>query len=115
MLHCQSGEVERRSPMAGESTLSARFVRSSRLAFTHPGMDISTRRRFSFSIEKTAWIQLLRGGAAIWAAITNIENASKTTMTTPTPCSLPQDLVHRLSLGQFIHQLVQVTDLLHEL
>src|SRR5215831_4134561 len=31
------------------------------------------------------------------------------------PCSLPQDLVHGLSFGQFIHQLVQVTDLLHEL
>src|SRR5690349_3555084 len=29
--------------------------------------------------------------------------------------SLPQDLVHGLPLGQFIHQFVQVTDLLHEL
>ena len=28
---------------------------------------------------------------------------------------LPQDLVHGSSLGQFIHQLVQVTDLLHKL
>ena len=46
------------------------------------------------------------------AAITKIESASE--MTTPVPCSLPQDLVHGLSLGQFIHQLVQVTDLLHE-
>src|SRR5262249_26298262 len=32
-----------------------------------------------------------------------------------TACSLPQDLVHRFSLGQFIDQLVQITDLLHEL
>src|SRR5262245_41511595 len=77
--------------------------------------DGSILRCLSFSIEKTAWVQLLRSGAAIWAAITNIENASETSMTTPTPCSLPQDLVHRLSPGQFIHQLVQVTDLLHEL
>jgi hypothetical protein len=60
----------------------------------------------SFSIEKTAWNQPLSRGAAIWAAITNIENASETTMTTLTPCSLPQDLVHGLTLGQFIHQLV---------
>jgi hypothetical protein len=35
--------------------------------------------------------------------------------TTQSPGSLPQDLVHSLSLGQFIHQLVQVPDLLHEL
>src|SRR5215468_6757104 len=32
--------------------------------------------------KKTAWIQLLRSGAAIWAAITNIENVSEMTMTT---------------------------------
>ena len=31
------------------------------------------------------------------------------------PRSLPQDLVQGLSAGQFIHQFVQVTDLLHEL
>src|SRR5262249_40884833 len=30
-------------------------------------------------------------------------------------CSLPQDFVHGLALGQLIHQLVQVTNLLHEL
>src|SRR5690348_16089588 len=29
--------------------------------------------------------------------------------------SLPQDLVHGLASGQFIHQLVQIADLLHEL
>src|SRR6516164_8276560 len=69
------------------------------------------RRRNFVGIEKMAWNQLLRSRAAIWAAITDIENASETTM----PCSLPQDLVHGLSPGQFIHQLVQVTDLLHEL
>ena len=45
----------------------------------------STLWRFSFSIKKAGWNQLLRRGAAIWAAITNIENASETTMTTPTP------------------------------
>lgn len=31
------------------------------------------------------------------------------------PGSLPQDLVHHPVLSQFIHQFVQVTDLLHEL
>jgi hypothetical protein len=39
-------------------------------------VDYSALRRFSSSIEKTAWNQLLRRGAAMWAAITNIENAS---------------------------------------
>ena len=48
---------------------------------------------------KTAWIQLLRSGAVIWAAIASIENASETTMTKPTVCSLPQDLVDRLPPG----------------
>jgi|SRR5579872_3372756 len=33
---------------------------------------------------KPAWNQLLRSEAAICVAITNIENASETTMTTPT-------------------------------
>src|SRR5512138_988236 len=40
---------------------------------------------------------------------------SETMIKAATPSSLPQDLVHRLTLGQFIHQLVQVADLLHEL
>src|SRR5215468_5695082 len=57
------------------------------------------------SLSKKRWASSYSGEAAIWAATANIEK----------PCSLPQDLVHGLSFGQFIHQLVQVTDLLHEL
>src|SRR5690242_2651802 len=65
--------------------------------------------------QKSTVESVTQEGTAICVAITNIVNVSETKMTTPTPCSLPQDLVQALSLGQFIHQLVQVTDLLHEL
>jgi len=54
---------------------------------------------FSFSIKKCVE-SVTQEGAAISDAITNIENASETTGTTP---SLPQDLVHGLTLGQVIH------------
>ena len=35
--------------------------------------------------QKSGVESVTQEGAAIWAAITNIENASETTMTTPTP------------------------------
>jgi hypothetical protein len=61
-------DVSTRKSLYSESRIAA--------AGLYVQVDYSALPRFSSSIEKTAWNQLLRRGAAMWAAITNIENAS---------------------------------------